>query len=97
MRKRGMSEYDTSAGAQLKVEHVSFSTVIGLLSYPADSATGILLSDSRLVKRKVEIEESVQEEISYLQDMPMHVWRRLSLLGHLHANMLRDMVLKGMH
>eukprot|EP00971_Amphidinium_carterae_P074717 1476712-Amphidinium_carterae.1 len=95
MRKRGMSEYDMSAGDQLNTEHVSFSTVIGLLSYPADAATGILLSDSRLVKRKVEIEESVQEEISYLQDMPEHVWRRLSLLGHLHASTLRDMVLRG--
>eukprot|EP00971_Amphidinium_carterae_P298444 5930108-Amphidinium_carterae.1 len=41
------------------------------------------------------MEESVQEEISYLQDMPHHVWSRLSLLGHLHANTLRDMVLRG--
>eukprot|EP00971_Amphidinium_carterae_P346177 6487493-Amphidinium_carterae.1 len=98
MRNRGvLSEFECSAGAQLTARHVTFAAVLGLLSYPADAATGILLADARLVVVKSEVEQSLEDETMFVEQISQHVWRRLASYGDVAWQVLRDRVLSGVY
>eukprot|EP00971_Amphidinium_carterae_P352212 6492484-Amphidinium_carterae.1 len=98
MRNRGaLSDFECSAGTQLTARHVTFAAVLGLLSYPSDAATGILLADARLVVVKSEVEQSLEDETIYIEQISQHVWQRLARCGDVPGHVLRDRVLCGVY
>ena len=71
------------------------SVVLALSSYVADAVIALLLEDDRLCRQYQEVHSALNDEIAWLEDLPLFVWKRLSVFCVVPPHELRDDVLRA--
>ncbi len=92
---KSMSDYYLS-GYQFTDTHVlQYATTAAIASHVGDSALMTLLEDDRLAKNAERVVQMLQEEMFYVQNLPMEVYRIAATIDDSSAGLLKSNVVKA--
>eukprot|EP00974_Lingulodinium_polyedra_P015021 1453576-Lingulodinium_polyedra.AAC.1 len=93
-----VSDYHLHGFDMLGDEAVQYAVVAAMTSRGIDTMLGKLLEDDRLALRSAEVEESMKEQQTLLENLDQYTWARLSsLVDDWTANSVQDRCLQAYH
>ena len=94
MKLRGvLTDFDVQGSLRMSKEVIEACTVAGLSAYVSESFTSLAMADPRLLRQLDAIENTIVEELCYLESLQPSVWTHLSSLCTSRAWVLRHHVL----
>ena len=94
MKEQGIvGDYDTQGASRLNNDVIQASVVAGLSAFVSESFSSLAMADPRLVLQLDALEETVSEELQFLDHIPPSVWMTLGSLTGTRGWVVRDRTL----
>ena len=93
--KGAITDFDAQPGLRVSDEVIQASVVAGLSAYVSESFSSLAMSDPRLLPQVDALEESVADELQFLERVQPFVWTTLASLSGSRGWVLRDQILRA--
>ena len=97
LAKPSESKYWLHGFDKLTTPALQFVAMAALCSYPSEGMLSELLEDDRVAKRADMLSDTLLEELTWLSNLPEHVWGNIGSTCGLHAQELRSNTLEAAH
>ncbi len=85
--------------SKAKVDELLYLVVAAFSWFPCETFLVEVMADDLLLRRSAELRDVLQEDVSFVSDLPEYVWGRIATLVYpdLEAGELRPLVLEASH